>query len=334
MASTTPRPATDEAATIECAAAALVEVIRREGEGQRLRDAVGALDGHVRWLLARRRFAAVSAILASVRSLTTPAGTAPSEAARALLRGLAAGPILEILLSTLWETRHGIASGEIYPCLEALAAELVAPLVHALGAEPRAHMRALLCDLIVLLCRDRVDDIGQHVTDAHWYLARNIAGILGRLDHPGAILYLRRLLRHPEYRVRREAVDALARMSAEDAQTLLATCVDDPDPRVSQRALASLTAAGVRRALPRILALLDRRDAFNTRYEVSRAALEALHRHADGEALPVLRRLARRRLAVGWRGRELRRLAAAAAALCEQALPERDVAAMALRRQA
>lgn len=326
--------AMDEAGVVEPVARTLVDVMRYEEDEQELSDAAGALEGHLRWLADHHRFAVVADMLQALRSMVTPAKTGRSKTAADLLHAFAHGPLLQVLLSTLWEKRHAITESEIYPCLKILGPELVSPLVGALGQEQRAGMRALLCDLIVLLCRDRVDEIGQHASDPRWYLVRNIASILGRLEHPRVLPYLNRLLHHAEYRVRREAVDALARLGPDDAQALLAGCLEDADPRIRLRALLSLTTLGVRQALPRIVGLIDRRDPFNREFEMKRAALEALQCYGTEEALPMLRRFARRRLVVGWRGRELRRLAAVAAtALSGDATPQGDPITVALRRE-
>ena len=325
--------AMDEAGVVESVARTLVDVIRCEEAEQELSDAAGALEGHLRWLADHHRFAVVADMLQALRSMVTAAKTGRSKTAADLLHAFAHGPLLEVLLSTLWEKRHAITESEIYPCLKILGPELVSPLVGALGQEQRAGMRALLCDLIVLLCRDRVDEIGQHASDPRWYLVRNIASILGRLEHPRVLPYLNRLLHHAEYRVRREAVDALARLGPDDAQTLLAGCLDDADPRIRLRVLLSLTTLGVRQALPGIVALIDRRDPFNREFEMKRAALEALQCYGTEEALPTLRRFAHRRLVVGWRSRELRRLAAVAVTALSGEAPQGAPLTVVLRRE-
>jgi hypothetical protein len=327
--------AMDEPSVIEEVARTLIDVIRGEDDERELDDAGGTLEEHLRWLIDHKRFAAVGDLLRALRSMTAPPKTVRSKIAADMLDALARGPLLAALLATLWERRHTISDDQMYPCLQVVSAELVEPLVGTLGEEQRAGMRALLCDLIVLLCGDRVDAIGRHASDPRWYLARNIAGILGRLEDPRVLPYLSRLLHHDEYRVRREAVDALARLSPDQAQTILAGCLDDADPRVRLRVLSSLTAVGVRQALPQIAALLERRDPFNREFEMKRAALEALQCYGTDDAIPTLRRLAGRRLVVGWRGRELRRLAAVAATTLSGEGPQQvDPMGMALRREA
>ena len=332
--------AMDEPGVVEEVARTLVDVMRSEDDERELNDAGGALEGHLRWLIDHKHFAAVAELLRALRGMTTSGKTGASSTGRSkvagdLLEAFARGPLLEMLLSTLWEKRHTIIESQLYPCLQVVSPELVGPLIGALGEEQRAGMRALLCDLIVLLCGDRVDEIGRYASDSRWFLARNIANILGRLEDRRVLPHLSRLLHHAEYRVRREAVDALARLGPDEAQTILAGCLDDADPRVRLRVLSSLTTVGVRQALPRIAALLERRDPFNREFEMKRAALEALQCYGTDDALPTLRRLARRRLVVGWRGRELKRLAAVATTtLSGEGTQQVDPIAMALRREA
>jgi HEAT repeat protein len=182
-------------------------------------------------------------------------------------------------------------------------------------------MRAVLCDILGLIGRDHVSELGSFVHDERWYLVRNVANILGRLQSPEAVTHLERATGHPEYRVRREAADALARLGTEAAQELLVRLLGDPDRRIQMKAVQALDAWGARRAMSKVLAILMARDPLHRHYDLKAAVLEALERLAAKEALPVLRRLARNPLALGQRSRELRTLARRAVAAIEGQAP-------------
>lgn len=170
-------------------------------------------------------------------------------------------------------------------------------------------MRAMLCDLLVLIGRDHVNEIGAFASDSRWYLVRNIANVLGRLQQPGALTHLARLVPHPEYRVRREVVDALAGIATEDARTVLAKFLDDPDERIQLRTVRSVGAWGSGAAIPKLVGLLARRDPLHRSFALKCETIQTLERLAAPEALAVLTELARGRLVFRPRSRHLRRFA-------------------------
>jgi HEAT repeat protein len=129
------------------------------------------------------------------------------------------------------------------------------------------------------------------------------------------------LLHHDDYRVRRETLNALTVAGSEEAQGLVAEFLDDPDERLRMRAMQSLGSWEAWKAMPKLLAILDRRDPWNRTFELKRTALETLARLSARQSLPIIKRLARVRLIFGRRGRELRRLAGVTAAIIEGTMP-------------
>src|SRR3972149_611323 len=74
----------------------------------------------------------------------------------------------------------------------------------------RRGWRPIRCDLLVGIGWCYVGNLSGFIADDRWYLVRNIANILGRLQSPEVAVHLERVIDHPEYRVRREVADALA----------------------------------------------------------------------------------------------------------------------------
>ncbi len=299
----------DEAGSIRDTIKTLVDVLGNEVEEKELTEVAAALDGYLPWLVDHREFAFLRVIIEDLKTSLPTASSAQSRAINGLLESVVTGPLLGGLIAARWEGRETPVELEVQACLDVLADKLVSPLVRALGTEPRPGMRAMLCDVLVRIGRERVDELGSFVDDFRWYVIRNIAGILGRLRSPEAVPYLARLVGHSDARVRAQTVDALASIGTEEAQDLLATFVRDPDRGVRLRALKSLDARGMAGALPALLAILEMRDPFNRLFVIRQPAIEAVARLGAREALPILERLARARLALGWRGRELRQMA-------------------------
>ena len=300
--------AVDEAGVIREVIMTLVDLLHSEPEAAELVDVADDLAQHLTWLVEQQEFVLLARVLARIKE-TTQSGHRRSELASGVLKKITEGGLLDRLLGALWAGRDTPVEDGVRACLQALASEAIGPLVRVLGLEPRAGMRAMLCDLLVLIGRDRVDEIGAFSTDSRWYLVRNIANVLGRLQQPGALAHLAGLVTHPEYRVRREVVDALAGIATEDARTLLANFLDDPDERIQLRTVRSVGAWGGGTAIPKLVSLLARRDPLHRSFALKCEAIQTLERLAAPEALPALTGLARGRLVLRPRSRLLRRIA-------------------------
>jgi HEAT repeats len=311
--------AIDETGAIREAIKTLIDVLGDEMEDRELTDVGDTVAGHLPWLVEHGEFALLRKLLETLKAITLTASGSRAEIITGLLESVTGGPLLDVLLTALWDEREKPAEQDIQACLGALADELIDPLVSALGTEPRSRMRGILCDLLVRIGADHVDVLGGFVSDNRWYLVRNIAYILGRIRSPQAVPYLARIIQHSDSRVRVETVDALASIGTDAAQTLISTFLNDPEQAVRLRALRSLDIRGMQAAMPTLLSLLEMRDPFNRLFVLKQAAIEAVARVAPRNALVVLSKMAKRRFILGQRGRELRRMARMAVAVIAEA---------------
>jgi HEAT repeat protein len=308
----------DEAGAIREAVKTFVDILANETEEEEMVDAAEALAGNLSWLVEQREFSLLRKILQDVKAIGSTAEVGRAEVVNRLLKRLTEGPFLGGLLTAIWEGRATPVEEEIRACMAVLAGELVGPLVKMLGAEPRAGMRAMLCELIAHIGPNHVDVLGTFITDPRWYLIRNIADIFGRMRIPQGVVYLAQLVQHWDSRVRTQTVDALVRIGTEDAQVLICKFLDDPEEKVRLRALRSLSGRGMQVAMPTLLALLEMRDPFNRLFELREAGIEAVARLGARDALPILQNLARARIVFGRRGHKLRRLARMAITIIEE----------------
>ncbi len=288
-------------------------------EDRELTDVGDTVAGYLPWLVEHGEFALLRKLLEALKMMTSTASGTHVEIITGLLESVTGGPLLDALLTAMWEGRETPAEQDIQACVGALADELIDPLVRALGTEPRSRMRGILCDLLVRMGAEYVDELGVFVSDNRWYLVRNIAYVLGRIRSPHAVPYLTHLVRHSDSRVRIETVDALASIGTDAAQAQISTFLNDSEQAVRLRALRSLDVRGMQVAMPTLLALLEMRDPFNRLFVLKQAAIEAVARVAPRNALLVLQKMATRRLILGRRGRELRRLARMAVAVIAEA---------------
>src|SRR2546427_11330175 len=80
------------------------------------------------------------------------------------------------------------------------------------------------------ICAGQAGLIGSRLPGASPHLARDLVFVLGELRDPAAAGYLARLAAHPEYMVRREAIDALRQKPSDQSRGALGGVFRDPGP--------------------------------------------------------------------------------------------------------
>ncbi len=197
--------------------------------------------------------------------------------------------------------------------LEGLGPFAIDSLVTRLAEEPDMAMRKTIVEILTELVPGHVEDLGAFVTDARWYVVRNVVSVLGSVKDPRTIRYLRRSMRHIEARVRREAIRALGGMPFTEAHELLVLALNDSDAQVVQLACRFLGAARFEPARAAIANVARGQSSGNHETTARCEAIDALVRIGGPDTVGVLQSLTRRRAFGGAGGnREVRSAAEAA----------------------
>jgi hypothetical protein len=144
-----------------------------------------------------------------------------------------------------------------------------------------------------------IDLVGNYVYDERWYVVRNVALVLGRVNRPRAATFLKKAVRHADARVRREAIRSLGALPGGETDDVLLTLLDDPDEQLriyACKALAAKPSIAVFQALEKRV-----READPTRLgaRMERELLGALARAGGDRALPRLSGLIKKRKLFG-----------------------------------
>ncbi len=170
----------------------------------------------------------------------------------------------------------------------ALGPPAVGFCVDIMAAADKARARAAAVTALCYLCAEQPELLSPWLADARWHVVRNVLFVLGHIGGPEVAALLSTVAHHPEPRVRRQLIQALGSIPAEDRIPLLVDQLDTRDAQVLASALNMLT----REKDPRVArSILDRIEApdFEMRDESNQRALfGALADVADDAQVPAL----------------------------------------------
>ncbi len=201
----------------------------------------------------------------------------------------------------------------------------IGPLLEVLADEPEMAVRKSIVETISQIAGDHIMELAARLGDPRWYFVRNIVTILGSTRRPEAVSAMSRTVRHPDARVRRETIRALAGIHDRRATEMLAACLEDTDAGNVQLAARYLGNLRARAALP-ALHLVALGEGKGNREPGPRAeAIEALGAIGSEESVPVLKTVMRKGI---WRGPKrsklLRNAATAALESIQASKEEKD----------
>lgn len=113
-------------------------------------------------------------------------------------------------------------------------------------------------------------------------------------------------LDHLDIGVRAAAVAALADYHSPESSALLQKALTHWDPQTRRIAVRDIGRANVQGAVPALLRILEEVNLFERNYELKKEVLGSIGALRPAQAVPVLRRIAGRKLVIGKKNRELR----------------------------
>lgn len=292
----------------------LLEVLRASTDPQQARNLLKIMEAVVDISIQERTFGRAANTL---RTLSDLVPQMPHLAAT--LRGTIAKFAEPRAIKTLVEVvshppdqyHRAIDELDLFRYLTLLTKAAVVPLAEAMGVIEDRKLRKTFCEALAELVKADVNLLASLSRDNRWFVARNVAYILGLTKNPESLKILRSLAAHPNEKVRSEAIRAAALMGAA-AKDVVNKALDDPDRSVRMLAL-ELIAPFRDDATPGILVAhlqekqFDGKDAAEKKVLVF-AAARVLGDHA---LAPLSVLLTRRRILAGGAQDENRAIAAA-----------------------
>lgn len=179
---------------------------------------------------------------------------------------------------------------------ELLDKSAIGPLVSVLGRLKSIHGRKRIITILVDLGRQDIQTLAKGLYDSRWYVVRNILYILRQIGDKKAVEYLIDTVRHPDSRVRREAIKAIGELKNPLALQLLKDCLNDYDSSIRKTAVKALSNFGSETAKRIIIGKMLDKDFLNRDFDEKKEFYEALSKWNDNEIRDFLVRILKKRV--------------------------------------
>lgn len=178
---------------------------------------------------------------------------------------------------------------------ELLDKSAIPPLISVLGRLKSIQGRKRVINILVDLGRKDIQTLAKGLYDSRWYVVRNILYILRQIGDKKAVEYLINTVRHPDSRVRREAIKAIGELKNPLALQLLKDCLSDYDSSIRKTAVRALSNFGSETAKRIIMGIMVQKDFLSRDFDEKKEFYEALSKWNDDEVRDFLIRILKKR---------------------------------------
>jgi len=159
--------------------------------------------------------------------------------------------------------------------------------------------RKMVYNFLAERAEDAVDLVGNYVYDKRWFVVRNVALVLGHVNRPRAVTFLKKAAAHSDARVRLEVIRSLSTLHCPEANELLLSMLDDPDNNLRIQAYKALAATPSLEVFEALEQRIQKADLPQLDQRVRRELLGAYARSGGPRALPYLLSLINRKRLFG-----------------------------------
>ncbi len=157
-----------------------------------------------------------------------------------------------------------------------LDARAIPNLLKLLGELQSMSSRKVIINILITMGSKYMAEIARGLKDGRWYVVRNVIYILHQIGKKEATLYLKPLIKHPDIRVRKECINALGALGAQDVLRALQDSLKEDDESVRLAAIRSIARIGGPLAKKILLEEINSKDFLNKDINEKKELLEAI----------------------------------------------------------
>ncbi len=174
--------------------------------------------------------------------------------------------------------------------IDALDAHVRQRFLEKLAVESNRSRRRRLLNFIAAQGSAIVPQVIAYLSDERWYVVRNMIVLLRSVKDQTSLPEMRRLARHPDLRVRMEALKSLFAMDPNVPPTLLDNLFNDRDPKIGQTAVALAGNYAIKEAVEPLLRIIQNNDYFGANRPLRVKVIRALGEIGDPRALAAMQK--------------------------------------------
>lgn len=195
----------------------------------------------------------------------------------------------------IFDNTTDIEEETLFEYKELLDKTAITPLISVLGRLKSIHGRKRIITILIDLGKKDIQTLAKGLYDSRWYVVRNILYILRQIGDKKALEYLIDTVKHPDSRVRREAIKAIGELKNPLALQLLKDCLNDYDPSIRKTSVKALSSFGSETAKRIILEKIKEKGFLNRDFDEKKEFYAALSRWNDDEVREFLTKTIKKR---------------------------------------
>lgn len=177
---------------------------------------------------------------------------------------------------------------------ELMTKKAVDPLCRLLEEMDSGRWRKVICDRLVELCREDILPLVKFLSDHNPLMICHILYVLGKIEHPSTVKYLKDLVVHKDPKVREETLQILIKYG-EKGKDLLLKFLDDSLAVIRGKASLSLARIVRNEAVKPLLDIILSEDFYKRDFNEKASFFRALGETGSREAIPILEKIAKKR---------------------------------------
>jgi uncharacterized protein YjgD (DUF1641 family) len=171
----------------------------------------------------------------------------------------------------------------------------ISPILHMFRDLKSSHARKMVCEILEEVGKDHIGVVGEGVYDSLWYVARNVAFVLGRIGKEEGVKFLKNIINHSDLRVRKEVITSLTKIGGKKSGALLVSALDDEDKPIRILASRGLARRKEKESLSALMKIIQSDEFIDALSDEKRQMLESLALIGEDEVVPFLKKLVNKR---------------------------------------
>ena len=171
----------------------------------------------------------------------------------------------------------------------------ISPILQMLRDLKHFPARKMVCEVLEEVGKDHIGIVGEGVYDSLWYVARNMALILGRIGKEEGVKFLKNIINHSDLRVRKEVITSLTKIGGKESGALLVSALNDEDKGIRILASRGLAQRKEKKALGALMKIIQSDEFIDEFTEEKRQMLKSLAIIGEDEVIPFLKKLVNKR---------------------------------------